>query len=47
MTRSIPEKDWKYLRNIREELLSDLCKQINQDAVAILGSECGRNTIST
>jgi len=41
MTRSIPEKDWKYLRNIREELLSDLCKKINQDAVAILGSECG------
>lgn len=28
MTRSIPEKDWKYLRSIEAELLSDLCRRI-------------------
>jgi len=39
MTRSIPEKDWKYLRSIQEELLSELCGKINRDAAAIIGSE--------
>lgn len=41
MTRTIPEKDWKYLRSIEKELLSDLCRNINQSAMAILSSECG------
>ena len=41
MTRTITEKDWKYLRSIEKELLSNLCRDINQSAVAILSSESG------
>jgi hypothetical protein len=41
MSRSIPEKDWKYLRSIEAELLSDLCRKINQSAAEILCSEYG------
>jgi hypothetical protein len=41
MTRSIPEKDWKYLRSIEAELLSDLCRKINERAAEILRSESG------
>jgi hypothetical protein len=41
MTRSLPEKDWQYLRSIEAELLSDLCRRINQSSVDILRSEFG------
>ena len=38
MLRIIPEKDWKYLRSIQSELLSSLCKKINDEATEILAS---------
>lgn len=41
MTNSIPEKDWKYLRSIEKELLSELCRTINQKAAEIVHSGVG------
>jgi len=41
MTGSISEKDWKYLRSIEAELLSGLCRKINQGAADILRSKAG------
>jgi hypothetical protein len=41
MTNSIPEKDWKYLRSIEKDLLSELCRTINQKAAAIVHAESG------
>ena len=34
--RSIPERDWKYLRSIEKELLAELCGRINREALEIL-----------
>jgi hypothetical protein len=39
MSVSLPEKGWKYLRSIEPELLSDLCRKINQKAAQLLSSE--------
>ena len=39
MSGSLPEKDWKYLRSIEPELLSELCGKINQKAAQLLNSE--------
>lgn len=39
MTGSLPEKDWKYLRSIEADLLSDLCRRVNQRATEILCAE--------
>jgi hypothetical protein len=36
MSRSIPEKDWKYLRKIQPEMLSSLYARINHQARALL-----------
>jgi hypothetical protein len=41
MTGSIPEKDWKCLRGIEAELLSELCRRINQRAAEIVRSGSG------
>ncbi|HAM53343.1 MAG TPA: hypothetical protein DCP92_22610 [Nitrospiraceae bacterium] len=38
MSAPIPEKDWKYLKNIRVGLLSSLCERINNNAMEILQS---------
>jgi hypothetical protein len=32
---NIPESDWKYLRNLKAELLNTLCKRINEEAAEI------------
>ena len=32
----IPERDWKYLRSIKRELLEALCKRINDEALRIV-----------
>jgi hypothetical protein len=32
----IPERDWKYLRGIKSELLEALCKRINDGALRIV-----------
>ena len=34
-----PERDWKYMRKVKEDLLADLCEQINGQAMDILKSE--------
>lgn len=39
MSGSLPEKDWKYLRSIEAELLSELCRKINQRTAQLLNSE--------
>ena len=39
MATTIPERDWKYIKKVKEELLSALCKQINRQAMDILKSE--------
>ena len=36
MSWSTPEKDWKYIRSIRNDLLEVLCRRINQQSAAIL-----------
>jgi len=33
------ERDWKYIKKVKEELLAALCKQINGQAMDILKSE--------
>lgn len=38
MPTTIPGKDWKYLRNIHEELLATLFGRINRKAMEILQS---------
>jgi len=39
MSVTLPEKDWKYFRSIEAELLSDLCRKINERAAQLLSSE--------
>ena len=39
MSRSIPERDWKYLRKIQPEMLSALCARINRQAMELLQSQ--------
>ena len=39
MAPTIPERDWKYIKKVKAELLSALCKQINGQAMDILKSE--------
>ena len=39
MSGSLPERDWKYLRSIEAELLSELCSKINQRSAQLLNSE--------
>ena len=36
---SIPERDWKYLRKIQQEMLSTLCARINRQAMDLLQSQ--------
>ena len=42
MADSIPERDWKYMRSIHDEILAVLCGQINRQSEVIL--EQGRDT---
>jgi hypothetical protein len=39
MSGRLPENEWKYLRSIEPELLSTLCRKINQKAAQLLNSE--------
>jgi hypothetical protein len=36
MAEAAPERDWKYMKKIKDELLSRLCERINNQAVAVL-----------
>jgi hypothetical protein len=38
MNNPIPERDWKYLRSVENELIASLCKRINQRTVGILNA---------
>ena len=42
MADSIPERDWKYMRSIHDEIIAVLCERINRQSEAIL--EQGRDT---
>jgi len=39
MSQTISEKDWKYLRSIKDDLLDALCLKINEKAVKIVRAE--------
>ena len=39
MAPPIPERDWKYMKEVKEDLLATLCEQINGQAMDILKSE--------
>ena len=39
MAPPIPERDWKYMKKVKEDLLATLCEQINGHAMDILKSE--------
>ena len=34
-----PERDWKYMKKVKEDLIATLCEQINRQAMDILKSE--------
>ncbi len=36
MAFSPPERDWKYMRKIENDLLASLCKRINNESMDIL-----------
>ena len=35
----MPERDWKFMRKIQPDLLSQLCERINKKSVALLAGE--------
>jgi len=39
MVQPILERDWKYMKNVKEEILTTLCKQINGQAMDIIKAE--------
>ena len=39
MTKSIPERDWKYLRRIQKEMLFELYLRINRKSAEILNAK--------
>lgn len=39
MAPPIPERDWKYMKKVQEDLLAILCEQINAQAMDILKSK--------
>ena len=39
MATTPPERDWKYMRKVQEDLLATLCERVNGQAMDILKSE--------
>lgn len=39
MAGSTPERDWKYMRSMHEDLLACLCERMNRQSAAILNQE--------
>jgi len=39
MATQPPERDWKYMRKVQEDLLATLCERVNGQAMDILKSE--------
>ena len=39
MNDGIPERDWKYLRSLKDEMLAELCGRINRESVEVLRRE--------
>jgi len=38
MPVSLPERDWKYLTSVKEQLVAELCRKINEGAAQILAA---------
>ncbi len=41
MSRSTPERDWKYIRSVHDDLLAALCERINKHSADLLASFAG------
>ena len=41
MSRSTPERDWKYTRSVHDDLLAALCERINKQSADLLASVAG------
>ncbi len=41
MARPIPERDWKFMRKIKDDLIASLCERINKQSIAILNKDHG------
>ncbi len=41
MARSIPERDWKLMKKIKDDLIAGLCERINKQSIAILNKDHG------
>jgi predicted transcriptional regulator len=44
MAKSVTERDWKFMKGIKDELLASLCDRINKQSAAILSeSACSEH----
>ena len=41
MARSTPERDWKYMRSVHDDLLAALCERINKQSADLLAGFAG------
>ena len=41
MAESMSERDWKYMKKIKADLLASLCERINKKSIAILQEKAG------
>ena len=41
MSRTTPERDWKYTRSVHDDLLAELCERINKQSVDLLANFVG------
>jgi len=41
MSQTLPERDWKYIKSIHDEMLCALCDRINRESSALLASREG------
>jgi len=41
MAKTTPERDWKYMKGLKEQLLAQLCERINREANAIITAREG------
>jgi len=46
MAPPAPERDWKYMKKVKEELLAALCKQINGQAMVANPAIAGETRLS-
>ena len=41
MSQSTPERDWKYIRTVHDDLLATLCERINRQSADLLATFVG------